>query len=538
MIFGRKKSASEKPTRASLFTGVPRGVPGGPPGVPAHETFPSEEALAGMPRFQYDPENAQGKIPLGVVGAHMKPIHLPGGRTIHAATGGTLLGVRDDRHQFLCCGNRAGKSRSRLLPLLILERENSILSLDPKGDFARETALFRSEFETVVLLDGFETAGPPCAQLRTSYNPLNLENPNDISELVETAIQVADAIVIPSSRHDTHWDDTAKHFLEGVIMFVITDDSIKGPRDLIEVQHQILTITNESFDPDTGETEQPLLQEQMLESSAANGAITAAASEFFGKVDRERSSTLSSLRKHLHFLSYPGMQHVLRDSKFRISDLVQSRMSVYACLPATKLSSCAAFPRILLNQLLGALEKNKDRQAHQHQTGGHRVIAILDEFASLGRVKILEDMAGQVAGLGCTLFPVLQDLSQGSVYGEKFQTFIGNASTLNFYGNSDTKTLAWIERRLGTTTVHTVSKNNPSLKSAIEGNQGTTFSQSNHPLLTMSEIARLFDRDDPLARQLVFLPTVGPVIMQRFLYDQHEVFQPYRDWMKANVPNT
>ena len=54
-----------------------------------------------MPRFQFDPKNPDGKAPLGVVGATMKRLALRGGRVGHAAMGGALLGVEDDRHRIL-----------------------------------------------------------------------------------------------------------------------------------------------------------------------------------------------------------------------------------------------------------------------------------------------------------------------------------------------------------------------------------------------------------------------------------------------------
>lgn len=274
----------------------------------------------------------------------------------------------------------------------------------------------------------------------------------------------------------------------------------------------------------------------MARSTAANGAIAAAAVGFFEKEDRERSGTLSTLRRHLHFLGYPAMEEVLQDSDLKLDDLLAEKMTVYACLPATMLGPCAGFSRLLINLKLSAFERSAHRLVHQHQTGGHRCISVLDEFAALGRMDSLAVAAGQIAGLGCTLFPILQDLNQLKVYGDKSETFLGNAGTLSFFSNTDLTTLEWIEKRVGTTQVHSASRRSPSLRAAVgEGDLGSSYSINNHPLMTMAEIARIFDRDDPLARQLVILPSVGPVIMQRALYDQHEAFAPYRAWMKSHA---
>lgn len=42
----------------------------------------------------------------------------------------------------------------------------------------------------------------------------------------------------------------------------------------------------------------------MAENDAVGGAVINGMASFFDKQDRERSSVLSTLRRHIHFLSY------------------------------------------------------------------------------------------------------------------------------------------------------------------------------------------------------------------------------------------
>ena len=82
------------------------------------------------------------------------------------------------------------------------------------------------------------------------------------------------------------------------------------------------------------------------------------------------------------------------------------------------------------------------------------VLFVLDEFASLGHMRQIEDAAGQIAGYGVKLWPILQDLGQlKSLYKDRWETFMGNAGVLQFFGNNDLTTLEWISKRLGTTTI-------------------------------------------------------------------------------------
>lgn len=55
-----------------------------------------------------------------------------------------------------------------------------------------------------------------------------------------------------------------------------------------------------------------------------------------------------------------------------------------------------------------------------------------------------------MAGYGVKLWTILQDLGQlKRHYKESWETFLGNAGMLQFFGNSDMTTLEWISKRLG-----------------------------------------------------------------------------------------
>ena len=78
----------------------------------------------------------------------------------------------------------------------------------------------------------------------------------------------------------------------------------------------------------------------------------------------------------------------------------------------------------------------------------------LDEFAVLGHMQPIERAAGQIAGFGVKLWPVIQDLTQlQRDYEKAWETFMGNAGLLTFFGNTDLTTLEHISKRLGETEV-------------------------------------------------------------------------------------
>jgi type IV secretion system protein VirD4 len=185
---------------------------------------------------------------------------------------------------------------------------------------------------------------------------------------------------------------------------------------------------------------------------------------------------------------------------------------------------------MFVNLCLGAFESGSLRHEFQHRAGRLPVLMILDEFASMGTMTRLADAAGQVAGLGCKLWPILQDMGQlKSLYKDRWETFLANAGVITFFGNQDLTTLEWIQKRLGDTTITNFSQSQQAVDAAVRGGaSGASYSMATHPLLSIPEIARIFNRDDPMLRQLVISGAHGALVLQRAFYDKHEALLSLR----------
>ncbi len=317
----------------------------------------------------------------------------------------------------------------------------------------------------------------------------------------------------PGAR-DTHWDESAKQFLEGVILHVATWPAFAATRNLVTVYGCIMD-------------ELEILKKDMPENRAEDDAVKVAGTHFFGTPETERASILSSLRRHIRFLGYGQLQRTLEKETFTLGQLKTEPLTIYLSLPAMRMGTCARWLRLFVNLTLAALEEEKSKPAHP-------VLMCLDEFATLGAMKTLEDAAGQIAGLGCTLWPILQDLGQlQALYGKRWETFIGNAGVLQFFGNSDMQTLEWVSKRLGDTTIETISKNTPTLDQRTGGATGESYGQHVHRLMTPEELSRFFSGGMmSCCAQLIIRPTWSPMVLQRAFYDMHELFQEYCNYMK------
>lgn len=443
----------------------------------------------------------------------------PGKKILVGVLGTKLIGIEDNRHVLTVAGSRAGKSVTLTTNLLFYE--GSVLALDPKAELAAITAQRRAALgQKVYVLDPFHYAPERLAALRASYNPLSVLKPGSPT-LIEDANLIADAIVVQGAgSKDPHWDESAKTFIEGVILHVATDPGFKKTRNLLTVRDLI----NAAMKPDPADEDMCALERAMLVNAVRQqkrsatkdigAAIEGATRDFYERSERERSSVLSTVRRHTKFLDYRALRGVLAGDDFDLRDLKRDPqgVTIYLCFPATRIEMASRWLRIFINQLLDAMEREKTKPAAP-------VLVCLDEFPVLGYMRQLENAAGQIASYDVKLWVLIQDWGQGSaLYGERWETFAGNAGVLQFFGNNDVATTDYISRRLGKTRVEVTRSGEVAPEQSALGLSGKTASVELHDLLAPEEISRQFARSDRLKRQLIVWAGYHPMIVQRVEY--------------------
>jgi type IV secretion system protein VirD4 len=494
-----------------IFSGLSRGVPDvarrdmAPPAA----SFESPSEIAASVSLRHEPH----KLFLGVIGATIE--RTKSGERF--AQGGQEIGVADDRHVITIAGSRAGKGRAAIIPNM-LRYAGSVLAIDPKGELALATARAREALgQRVFVLDPFGSTGGAVAKYEAGFNPVAMMRP---ASLIEDAVLIADALVVSEGR-DPHWDESARTFIEGVILEVATADRFEGRRNLVTVRN-LIAQGEQNFAEEDEDGEPPsgldVLRAYMEESEEA--AVKRAAADFFERPDRERDSVLSTARRHLRALSFPEIERSLRGEGLDLAELKTAATTVYLCLPGRHMGTCGRWLRLFVNLALQAMERTPGAPA-----AGCPVLFLLDEFASLGHMQQLESAAGQIAGYGVKLWPILQDLGQlKALYKERWETFMGNAGVLQFFGNNDLTTLEWVSKRLGTTTIEQLSGSALTPQAAQAGATGESYAPRTTAVLEPDEIALVFGRADPLLRQLIIRAGYAPMILQRAFYDKHRAF--------------
>lgn len=489
-----------------IFTDVPRGIPSTKQSAfsPPLATFADPQHIQASKTLKHE----DGKLFLGVSGATMQEAKRnDNGTPYRYAQDGHLIGLADDRHIITVAGSRAGKGRSAIVPNMLCYT-GSVLATDPKGELASITAEHRHTKlkQKVRVLDPFRVADVP-DKFRASFNPLSILKV-DSPTLVEDAGLIADALVISTSK-DEHWDASARELITALMLYLVKANN--GAKANLPEMRRILR--NETLLTMT-------LEIMADDEDFLDGIMAGLAQSFVTKPPNEKGSVLSNARRQTGFLDFAAIQSVLSGHDFDLGELKSEKSTIYLCLPAMRMGTCNRWLRLFINLVLAAMENSRVA------TPNPPVLLCLDEFATLGHMQAIENAAGQIAGFGVKLWPIIQDLGQlETLYEKRWQTFMANAGVLQFFGNSDLTTLEWISKRLGDTTLRVMSKSEVGYKQAAEsGATGEAWSNETRPLLTVDEIAKTFGRDDRYCRQLVMWVGRDPMILQRAYYDKHRFF--------------
>lgn len=426
-----------------------------------------------------------------------------------------LIGFEDDRHIMTIAGSRAGKGVSTIIPNLIFY-PGSILVIDPKGENARHTAARRGRGskavshglgQDVIVLDPF---GESKLKETHHFNPLDMIDPKSPTAADDAGL-VAEALIIQEQGEGRHFSAAARNFLRGLILFVCSDPNPVN-RNLCCVR-EFLTADRKMF-------EEGVLAQ--MSHPDRDEVIQRAGSSLLAKDPRERSGVISTAIEQTDFLDSKPLAECLKDSdfEFKLTDLKRKPTTLYLCLPARYMATHSRWLRVIINLAVAAMEKEETRKDQP------RVLFLMDEFAVLDHLSSIEKAAGQIAGLGVTLWPFLQDLSQlKSIYKDRWETFLANAGVTQFFGNNDLTTLEYLSKRLGKTTITSLSKGELSTgEKGIGEKKGITIQLQETALMNPEEIAVAFSRQSQ--NQLILWPGVEPIALDRVEY--HDIkHHPY-----------
>ncbi len=383
---------------------------------------------------------------------------------------------------------RSGKGVGLVLPTLLSYAESTIIT-DLKGELWELTAGWRQRYARNKVVR-FE---PASSRGSARWNPLEeirLGTDYEVGDVQNVAMLIVDPSGIGLDQRD-HWAKTSFALLTGLILHVLykAKNGDGEPATLPLVDH-ILSDPSEDIENlwiDMGS--------YFHLPTGNHPAVGAAAKDMIDRPEEEAGSVLSTTKSYLSLYRDPVVAANVSRSDFKISDIMNYDVpvSVYIVTQPSDKDRLKPLVRIFLSMALKTLApKQKYSGGKQVRSYKYRLLMMLDEFPSLGRLEILEESLAFVAGFGIRMYLICQDINQlqseKTGYG-KDQKITSNCHIQNAYPPNRLETAQYLSNLAGETTV--VKEQVTFSGSRFFGNRQRMKQEVRRNLLTPDECLRM-----------------------------------------------
>jgi type IV secretion system protein VirD4 len=438
------------------------------------------------------------------------------------------------REHVLCYApTRSGKGISLVLPTLLDGWRESVFVLDIKNENCSLRAGYRSKAlgQKILKLD---FADPDAVSKGTSatFNPLeevrldftfepgkHLPDPNDpegaIFKLVpsgtndETATiqQIISIIIDPNGKGmSDHWEKTASSFMLGAVTHllykfrmerrgvpgiadVLTELSKPGIpwRKVVEAWQEYPHLGYEEITRPNGEKAVIPLVHPIVAQEAQS---------ILNKPDEEAGSVLSTVISNMGLFRDPVVARNTSKSSFRIRDLMNhdSAVSCYLVVNPNDQLRLMPLTRLVLTQIIFTLAAKMDFKDGRSSEGyKHRLLLLLDEFPSLGKMDLFERALGFIGGYGLKSYIMVQGLPQlFKAYGKDESIRVGCHIQVAFAPN-DLETCEYLSKSTGQMTILKENYSESFQEGKLFGSKSrqTSLQEVQRPLMTPDECRRL-----------------------------------------------
>lgn len=419
---------------------------------------------------------------------------------------------------------RSGKGVGLVIPSL-LGWEGSAVIFDIKGENWDRTAGYRVAAGHVC----FRFA--PVEEHSARFNPLAEVRIGTLRE-VSDAQNIAEMLCRSGkeSSHDEHWIKSATSLITGLILHLCYVAKRKNrfatlaelsnsltplmsdltmPLDLEGMDEQQVNVAREYFSqimrtPHVESTSYWHLRDG--QKTLVHPVVLEKMQEMLNREDKEFSGVLSTAKTTLILYSDPLVQRSIEESDFTINDLKHFKypVSLYLVVPPSDIERLKPLLRLIftmaVNRLTEELEEVRNSRIKQAlkkdekftPRPDHRLLLLIDEFPSLGKMPIFETAFAYIAGYGIKAYLITQDIEQiKDAYGNH-ESIISNCHIRIAYAPNKTETAEALSKMAGTTTILRAAVSySGSRSSPLATNVSTNVDHISRPLITIDELMRL-----------------------------------------------
>jgi type IV secretion system protein VirD4 len=316
--------------------------------------------------------------------------------------------LRHDGPEHVLCyaPTRSGKGVGLIVPTLLSWPQSAVIT-DLKGELWELTAGWRKHHASNRVLR-FEPASTSGGAHWNPLNEIRLGSEHEVGDVQNLATLIVD----PDGRGlETHWQKSAQALLVGVILHALYE-----AREKEEATPSLFHIDTLLSDPDRTIAE--LWMEMFTAPSGGRenqGIVAATARDMMDRPPEEAGSVLSTVKSYLSLYRDPVVRENTCDSHFQIRDLMhhEAPISLYIVTRPADKARLRPLLRILLNMIVRLLaERIEFEHGRPKPAYRHRLLMMLDEFPSLGRLEVLQESLAWLAGYGIKCYLICQDINQ------------------------------------------------------------------------------------------------------------------------------
>lgn len=391
-------------------------------------------------------------------------------------------------HVLCYAPTRSGKGVGLVVPTLLSWGHSAVIT-DLKGELWALTSGWRQKYAKNKVLR-FE---PAIANGSVCWNPLDeirVCTENEVGDVQNLATLLVD----PDGKGlESHWQKTGQALLVGVILHALYKAKADGTTASLPSVDAMLS------DPNRDIAE---LWMDMTTYGHVDGqnhpVIGSAARDMLDRPDEEAGSVLSTAKSYLALYRDPIVARNISKSEFSIRDLMHhdNPVSLYIVTQPNDKARLRPLVRVMVNMVVRLLTDKMDfengRPVARYK---HRLLMMLDEFPSLGKLEIMQESLAFVAGYGIKCYLICQDINQlksrETGYGTD-ESITSNCHVQNAYPPNRIETAEHLSKLTGQTTVAKEQITTSGRRtSALLGQVSRTIQEVQRPLLTPDECLRM-----------------------------------------------
>jgi type IV secretion system protein VirD4 len=384
---------------------------------------------------------------------------------------------------------RSGKGVGLVIPTL-LSWQHSVVINDMKGELWALTAGWRQKEANNIVLK-FD---PAAEHGSCKFNPLaevRLQSKFEVAD-VQNLVTI---IVDPDGKGlNDHWAKTAHSFLTGVTLHLLYLNSNQGkaPATLKEVA---MALSDPSREIDQLYNEM-IKTIHRLDLNETHEVVASSARDMLNRPAQERGSVLSSAMSYLALYRDPLVALNTESSDFRIHDLMkhEKAVSLYLVVRPADKDRLKPLMRLILNQIVRTLTRDEMKfvNGQPKNNYNHRLLLMLDEFPSFGKLEVFQEALAFIAGYGIKSYLIMQDISQLKAAYTQNESILSNCHIRVAYAPNKPETAEWLSKITGTATVVVEDISTSGKRfGAVLDHVNQSFHSVSRPLMTPDECMRL-----------------------------------------------